>query len=105
MKFSKLLRKLPLFMAVFTIALTASPVLSKDHGNGKAKGKEKGEQMKKRGREAGELPNGLEQIFEKKGEYPKGLQKKTADGGSLPRGLLEGGKRAKSSGKGKKDAK
>ena len=51
------------------------------------------------------LPYGLEQYTEKKGELPSGLQKKKDQDGQLTHGLEEGGKKSKSSSKGKKDSK
>ena len=39
-------------------------------GNGKAKGKQNVESKEKHGREAAELPHGLEQFSEKKGNLP-----------------------------------
>jgi len=47
----------------------------------------------------------LEQYTEKKGELPSGLQKKKDQDGQLTHGLEEGGKKSKSSSKGKKDSK
>ena len=67
--------------------------------------KREAEEKGKHGRQAGELPYGLEQYSEKKGELPSGLQKKKDQDDQLPRGLEEGGKKVKSSSKGKKDSK
>lgn len=106
MKISQLIRTLPLFMTLGVFVLTASPALSKDNGKAKAKGKVKTtDSTGNHGREAGELPYGLEQYSEKKGELPAGLQKKKDEDGSLTRGLEEGGKELKTTNKAKKNSK
>ena len=94
------LRKLPVFMVICALGLTASSAFSQDKG--KAKGKQKTEAKEKYGREGGELPYGIEHRTEKKGELPSGLQKKKDEDGQLTRGLEEGGKDLKSPSKGKK---
>jgi hypothetical protein len=105
MKISTLLRKLPVFMIVCALGLTAAPAFSEEKSKGKAKGKEKTETNGKHGREAGELPYGIEHRTEKKGELPSGLQKKKDEDGQLTRGLEEGGKNSKAPSKGKKKSK
>ena len=105
MKISTLLRKLPVFMIVCTLGLTVSSAFSEEKGKAKAKGKEKTETNGKHGREAGELPYGLERHIAKKGELPSGLQKKKDEDGQLTRGLEEGGKDLKAPSKGKKASK
>jgi hypothetical protein len=103
MKISTLLRKFPVFMVICALGLTASSAFSQEKG--KAKGKEKTEANGKHGREAGELPYGIQHRTEKKGELPSGLQKKKDEDGQLTRGLEEGGKDLKSPSKGKKITK
>jgi hypothetical protein len=106
MKISTLLKKLPVFMVICALGLTASSVFSQEKGKGKAKGKEKTEAKEKHGREEGELPYGIQQRTEKKGELPSGLQKKKDEDGQLTRGLQEGGKDSlKASSKAKKASK
>jgi hypothetical protein len=95
MKISTLLRKLPVFMVICALGLTASSAFSQEKGKAKAKGKEKTETNGKHGREAGELPYGLERHSERKDELPSGLQKKKDEDGQLTRGLEEGGKKFK----------
>jgi hypothetical protein len=102
MKIPTLLSKLPVFMIICALGLTASSAFSQEKGKTKAKGKQKTEAKGKHGREAGELPYGLERHTEKKGELPSGLQKKKDEDGQLTRGLEEGGKDLKSPSKGKK---
>ena len=102
MKISTLLRKLSVFMVICALGLTVSPAFSQEKGKAKAKGKQKTETKGKHGREAGELPYGIEHRTEKKGELPSGLQKKKDEDGQLTRGLEEGGKDLKSPSKGKK---
>jgi len=105
MKISRLLRKLPMFMVICALGLTTSPAFSQEKGKAKAKGKQNIEAKGKHGREAGELPFGLEQHTDKKGALPSGLQKKKDEEGSLTRGLEEGGKGLKPTGKAKKSPK
>jgi hypothetical protein len=105
MKISTLLKKLPVFMVICALGLTASSAFSQEKGKAKAKGKQKTEASGKHGREAGELPYGLEQRTEKKGELPSGLQKKKDEDGQLTRGLEEGGKDLKAPSKAKKASK
>jgi len=105
MKISTLLTKLPVFMVICALGLTSSPAFSKEKAKAKAKGNKKIETKGKHGREAGELPYGLERHTEKKGELPSGLQKKKDEEGHLTRGLEEDGKDLKSPSKGKKAPK
>jgi hypothetical protein len=105
MTISTLLKKLPVFMVICALGLTASSAFSQDKGKAKANGKEKTEAKGKHGREAGELPYGIEHRVDKKGELPSGLQKKKEEDGQLTRGLEEGGKKTKVSSKGKKASK
>jgi hypothetical protein len=111
MKISTLLRKLPVFIVIGALGLTASSAFSQGKGKAKGKekteatGKEKTEAKGKHGRESGELPYGIQHRTEKKGELPSGLQKKKEEDGQLTRGLEEGGKNSKAPGKGKKDSK
>ena len=105
MKISRLLKRSLVFMLVCALGLTASSAFSQDKGKAKAKGKEKTESKGKHGRDAGELPYGLERHTEKKGELPSGLQNKKDEDGQLTRGLEEGGKDLKAPSKGKKASK
>lgn len=99
------LRKLSMFMVICALGLTASSAFPQGKGKAKAKGKEKTETKGKHGREAGELPYGLERYTEKKDGLPSGLQKKKDKEGQLTRGLEEGGKNLKAASKGKKGSK
>ena len=106
MRAVKFLKQLPAVMIIGVFAFTASPAFSKDKGKSLAKGKTKTTETKgKHGREAGELPFGLDQFTDKKGQLPSGLQKKNDEDGSLTRGLEEGGKELKTTGKAKKTLK
>jgi hypothetical protein len=105
MKISPLPRKLPVLLMICSLGLTASPAFSQGKAKAKANGKEKAETNVKHGREAGELPFGLERHTEKKGALPSGLQKKKDEDGQLTRGLVEGGKNSTSTGKRKKGSK
>jgi hypothetical protein len=107
MKISTVLRKLPVFMVICALGLTASSAFSQEKGKAKAKakGKQKTETNGKHGREAGELPYGIEHRTEKKGELPSGLQKKKDEEGQLTRGLEQGGKNSKAPSKGGKGSK
>ncbi|HXV81776.1 MAG TPA: hypothetical protein VEG60_17985 [Candidatus Binatia bacterium] len=99
-------RKLSVFMVICVLGFTASPAFSQGIGKAKAKGKEKTEAYGKHGREAGEMPYGLERYMEtKEGELPSGLQNKEDAYGRLTRGLEKGGKDLKATSKGKKGSK
>jgi hypothetical protein len=99
------LSRLALLLGACAITLPTSSAYAQGKGNGKAKGKQKVETKENHGRKEGELPFGLQQYSEKKGELPAGLQKKKDEDGQLTRGLAGGGKKLKSSTKGKKDSK
>jgi hypothetical protein len=90
---------LPGLVAIYALGFTASPAFSKQEGKLKSKGSQKSDNNN--GREAGELPSGIERYTEKKGTLPSGLQKKKDDGGTLTHGLNDGGKKLDSSIKGK----
>lgn len=90
-------------MVIWALGFTASSAFSQEKG--KAKGKQKIETKGSHGREAGELPYGLEHYKDKEGELPSGLQKKKDEDGQLTRGLEEGGKELKAPSKGKKASK
>jgi hypothetical protein len=111
MKISTLVRNLPVVMVICALGATASPAFSKEKGKAKAKGKDKIESKEtvetkgKHGREAGELPYGLERHTEKKGGLPSGLQKKKDEDGQLTRGLENGGKKSKPTTKEAKSSK
>lgn len=105
MKLSTLMRRLPLAIAVFVTALTASPAFAKGNGKAKEKTKEKTESIGKHGREEGELPYGLERYKDKNGELPSGLEKKKDDDGHLTRGLEAGGRPTNSTSKATKGSK
>jgi hypothetical protein len=87
------------------MSLAIAPAYSQVTGKGKARDKQNVEAKEKHGREAGELPYGIEHRTEKKGELPSGLQKKKDEDGQLTRGLEEGGKDLKAPSKGKKASK
>ena len=93
---------LPALVAICTLGLTASPAFSKQEGKIKTKGSQKSVTRTINGREAGELPSGIERYSEKKRTLPSGLQKKKDDDGTLTRGLDGGGKKLESTIKDKK---
>jgi hypothetical protein len=105
MKISTLLGKLPVFLVICALGLTASSAFSQDKGKAKAKGKQKTEAKENHGRVGGDLPYGIQHRTEKKGELPSGLQRKKDEDGQLTRGLEEGGKDLKAPSKGKKASK
>jgi hypothetical protein len=96
---------LPGLVAICALGFTASPAFSKQDGKLKSKGSHKSDNKKNNGREAGELPSGIERYTEKKGTLPSGLQKKKDDDGTLTHGLDGGGKKVDSTSKGKKMSK
>jgi hypothetical protein len=93
---------LPGLVAICALGLTASPAFSKQDGKLKSKGSQKSVAKTNSGRDAGELPSGIERYSEKKGSLPTGLQKKKDDDGTLTHGLDGGGKKPDFSTKGKK---
>ena len=99
------------FIKLSTVAIAFSMILaipaaySQGKGNSKEKRKQNVEAKEKHGREAGELPHGLEQFSEKKGSLPSGLQKKKDENESLPQGLDQGGKKLTLGSKGNKTSK
>jgi hypothetical protein len=91
MKFSK---SISAIVATFVFTLTAYPAVAKQENKGKAKNSEKHITKENSGRDAGELPSGLQKYSERKGQLPSGLQKKK-DEGQLTKGLEKGGKKLK----------
>jgi hypothetical protein len=96
---------LPGLVAICALGFTVSPAFSKQDGKLKSKGSHKSDNKKDSGRDAGELPSGIERYTEKKGTLPSGLQKKKDDDGTLTHGLDGGGKKLDSTSKGKKVSK
>jgi hypothetical protein len=92
-------------VAICALGFAASPAFSKQDGKVKSKGSQKSVAKTNSGREAGELPSGIERFSEKKGSLPSGLQKKKDDDGMLTHGLDGGGKKPDSTTKGKKVSK
>ena len=105
MKKSTLRWVLPGLVAIYALGVTASPAFSKQEGKLKTKGTQKSVTKTNSGREAAELPSGIEHYSEKKGALPSGLQKKKDDDGTLTHGLDGGGKKLGSSTKAKKISK
>ena len=96
---------LPGLVAICALGFTASPAFSKQEGKLKTKGSQKSGTKTNSGREAGELPSGIERYSEKKGSLPSGLQKKKDDDGTLTHGLDGGGKKLEPTTQGKKVSK
>lgn len=96
---------LPGFAVICALGFTTSSAFSKQEGKLKSKRSHQIETKKNEGREAGEMPAGLERYSEKKGSLPSGLQKKKDDEGTLTRGLDDGGKKLDSTSKGRKISK
>ena len=82
------------FVVTFALGLTAYPAIAKQEHKTKVKSTETKTTKDNSGRQAGELPSGLERYTERKGELPSGLQKKK-DEGELTKGLQDGGKKLK----------
>lgn len=98
-------RNLSALAIAFSMSMATSSAYSQRPGKGKTKGKQDVHPKGNNGREAGELPFGIEQFSENKRDLPSGLQKKKDEQGTLTRGLEEGGKPLKSAGKAKKISK
>jgi hypothetical protein len=105
MKNSKLQRIVPAVMVTCALGLTASPALAKQEGKVKVKSSEKTATKENSGRQAGELPSGLQKYTEKKGQLPSGLQKRKDEDGQLTKGLEKGGKKLEPSAKSNKPSK
>ena len=105
MNISKLQRIVPTLMVTCALGLTASPALAKKEGKTKIKSSEKAGTKENSGRQAGELPSGLQKYSEKKGQLPSGLQKMKDEDGELTKGLTNGGKKLESSAKSTKPSK
>ena len=105
MKILTLRWALPGLVVIYALGFIASPAFSKQEGKLKAKGSAKSVSKTNSGREAGELPSGIDRYSEKKGTLPSGLQRKKDDDGTLTHGLDGGGKRLDSTTKGKKVSK
>jgi hypothetical protein len=88
---------IPAIVVAFALGVTAYPAMAKQEGKGKNKSTEKSATKANSGRQAGELPSGLQKYSEKKGQLPSGLQKKKDEDGQLTKGLENGGKKLKSS--------
>jgi hypothetical protein len=90
-------RMIPAIVVTFALGVTAYPAMAKQEGKGKDKSTEKSSTKENSGRQAGELPSGLQKYTEKKGQLPSGLQKKKDEDGHLTKGLEKGGKKLKTS--------
>jgi hypothetical protein len=102
MKKSTLRWALPGLVAMYALGFVASPAFSKQEGKLNSKGSQKSVTKTNSGREAGELPSGIQRYSEKKGTLPSGLQKKKDVDGTLTHGLDGGDKKLDSTTKGKK---
>ena len=81
---------------IFALIGTAFPATAKQESNAKGKTAEKSAAKENSGRQAGELPSGLQKYTERKGQLPSGLQKKQDTAGQLNKGLQNGGKKLES---------
>ena len=84
----------PALAVTCVLGATAFPAFAKQEGQTKGKAAKKSATKENSGRQAGELPSGLEKHAERKGQLPSGLQKKK-DEGQLTKGLETGGKKLK----------
>ena len=80
-------RMITAIVLTFAFGVTAHPAMAKQQGKGKDKSAEKNATKENSGRQAGELPSGLQKYSEKKGQLPSGLQKKKDEDGHLTKGL------------------
>jgi hypothetical protein len=90
-------RTIPAIVVTFALGVTAYPAMAKQEGKDKDKSTKKSATKENSGRQAGELPSGLQKYTEKKGQLPSGLQKKKDEDGHLTKGLEKGGKKLKTS--------
>ena len=89
----------------FVLGATADPAMAKQDGKTKGKSAEKTATKENSGRQAGELPSGLQKYSEEKGKLPAGLQKKKDEDGQLTKGLTSGGKKLETPAKNTKSSK
>ena len=94
-----------LLMVTFILGATAYPVLAKQENKTKGKSAEKTATKGNSGRQAGELPSGVQKYTERNDQLPSGLQKKKEVDGQLTKGLEKGGKKLEPSAKNKKPSK
>ncbi|HEX2932103.1 MAG TPA: hypothetical protein VHV54_20425 [Candidatus Binatia bacterium] len=90
-------KKLLAIAVTFALGGAAYPVMAKQEGKGKEKSTEKSATKENSGRQAGELPSGLQKRTERKGQLPSGLQKMKDEDGQLTKGLEKGGKKVRTS--------
>ena len=76
MKISKLQRIVPVLLVTCALGLTASPALAKQEGKTKGKSSETTATKENSGRQAGELPSGLQKYNEKKASFHPGCKKR-----------------------------
>ncbi len=103
MNILKLQRIVPALMVTCALGVTASPALAKKEG--KTKSSEKTTAKENSGRQAGELPSGLQKYSDKNSQLPSGLQNKKDEDGQLTKGLTSGGKKLESTAKSSKPSK
>jgi hypothetical protein len=97
---------IPAIVVTCALAVTASPAFAKQEGKSKTKSAEKTATKENSGREAAELPSGLQKYTEKnEDQLPAGLQKKKDEDGQLTKGLVKGGKKLDGTGKKNKPLK
>jgi len=101
----KVSKKISAVVVSLMLGVTAYPAFAKQDGKAKSKNAEKKATKENSGREAGELPSGLQKYSEKKAQLPSGLQKKKDEDGQLTKGLTSGGKKIDSAGKTSKPSK
>ena len=89
----------------FALGLAAYPAVAKQEGKTKGKSAEKTATKEHSGRQAGELPSGLQKYTEKNGQLPSGLQKMKDEDGQLTKGLQSGGKKLEPNAKSHKPTK
>ena len=75
------------------LGATAYPAMAKQEGKAKDRSAEKRATKENSGRQAGELPSGLQKYTDKKGQLPSGLEKMKDEDGQLTKGLQNGGKK------------
>jgi hypothetical protein len=92
----KISKNIVAIAVTFAMGLTAYPAMARQDGKTKGKSVEKNSTKENSGRQAGELPSGLQKYTDKNDQLPSGLQKKKDDDGQLTKGLEKGGKKLKS---------
>lgn len=92
----KISKNIVTIAVIFALGVSAYPAMARQDAKTKGKSAEKTATKENSGRQAGELPSGLQKYTDKNDQLPSGLEKKKDNDGQLTKGLEKGGKKLKS---------